>query len=127
MNILVIGCDQVGAALIRDLARIGPDISVVERDPGHPAPGRRGELRRRCGGDRGGLGEPDGGAAGKEHLPPGQGHLPGVRPASADPVPQGLRAGDHLPHRTDRAGGVPGTFQVRSRFLLYRPYNEVVI
>mgnify|MGYP002711204816 CR=1 FL=1 len=31
----------------------------------------RGELRRRGGGDRGGLGEPDGGAAGQEHLPPG--------------------------------------------------------
>ena len=30
MNILVIGCDQVGAALIRDLERIGHDISVVE-------------------------------------------------------------------------------------------------
>ena len=29
MNILVIGCDQVGAALIRDLERIGHDISVV--------------------------------------------------------------------------------------------------
>ena len=96
MNILVIGCDQVGAALIRDLERIGHDISVVEKDPEQlkrldafddytfhgtalvgdptdrtPAPGRRGELRRRGGGDRGGLGEPDGGAAGKEHLPPG--------------------------------------------------------
>ena len=33
MNILVIGCDQVGAALIRDLERIGHDISVVEKDP----------------------------------------------------------------------------------------------
>ena len=32
MNILVIGCDQVGAALIRDLERIGHDISVVEKD-----------------------------------------------------------------------------------------------
>ena len=29
MNILVIGCDQVGASLIRDLERIGHDISVV--------------------------------------------------------------------------------------------------
>ena len=97
MNILVIGCDQVGAALIRDLERIGHDISVVEKDPeqlkrldafddytfhgtalvGDPTDpdtlrrGRRRELRRRGGGDRGGLGEPDGGAAGKEHLPPG--------------------------------------------------------
>ena len=33
MNILVIGCDQVGASLIRDLERIGHDISVVEKDP----------------------------------------------------------------------------------------------
>ena len=29
MNILVIGCDQVGAALVRDLERIGHDISLV--------------------------------------------------------------------------------------------------
>ena len=33
MNILVIGCDQVGASLIRDLERIGHDISLIERDP----------------------------------------------------------------------------------------------
>ena len=33
MNILVIGCDQVGASLIRDLERSGPDISLIERDP----------------------------------------------------------------------------------------------
>ena len=32
MNILVIGCDQVGAALVLDLERIGHDISRVERD-----------------------------------------------------------------------------------------------
>ena len=29
MNILVIGCDQVGASLIRDLERIGHDISLI--------------------------------------------------------------------------------------------------
>ena len=34
MNILVIGCDQVGAALVRDLERIGHDISLVEREIG---------------------------------------------------------------------------------------------
>ena len=33
MNILVIGCDQVGASLIRDLEHIGHDISLVEKDP----------------------------------------------------------------------------------------------
>ena len=33
MNILVIGCEQVGASLIRDLERIGHDISLIERDP----------------------------------------------------------------------------------------------
>lgn len=33
MNILVIGCDQVGAALIRDLEHIGHDISLIEKDP----------------------------------------------------------------------------------------------
>lgn len=32
MNILVIGCDQVGASLVRDLENIGHDISVVEKD-----------------------------------------------------------------------------------------------
>ena len=32
MNILVIGCDQVGAALLRDLERIGHDISLIEKD-----------------------------------------------------------------------------------------------
>ena len=32
MNILVIGCDQVGAALVRDLERIGHDISIIEKD-----------------------------------------------------------------------------------------------
>ena len=41
MNILVIGCDQVGASLIRDLERIGHDISLIERDP---------EQRKRAGG-----------------------------------------------------------------------------
>lgn len=33
MNILVIGCDKVGASLIRDLERIGHDISLIERIP----------------------------------------------------------------------------------------------
>ena len=126
MNILVIGCDQVGAALIRDLERIGHDISVVEKDPeqlkrldafddytfhgtalvGDPTDPdtlRRGGVENcdAVAADRGGLGEPDGGTAGQEHLPPGQGHLPGIRPASANFIPQGLRAGDHLPHRAD--------------------------
>ena len=29
MNILVIGCDQVGASLVRDLEHIGHDISCL--------------------------------------------------------------------------------------------------
>ena len=33
MNILVIGCDHLGASLIRDLERSGHDISLIERDP----------------------------------------------------------------------------------------------
>ena len=33
MNILVIGCGHVGAALVRDLERIGHDISLVVQDP----------------------------------------------------------------------------------------------
>ena len=33
MNILVIGCDQVGGSLIRELERIGHDISLIEKDP----------------------------------------------------------------------------------------------
>ena len=32
MNILFIGCDQVGAALVRDLEHIGHDISLIEKD-----------------------------------------------------------------------------------------------
>ena len=32
MNILVIGCDQVGASLVRDLERIGHDLSLIEKD-----------------------------------------------------------------------------------------------
>ena len=32
MNILVIGCDQVGAALVRDLEHNGHDISLIEKD-----------------------------------------------------------------------------------------------
>ena len=94
MNILVIGCDQVGAALIRDLERIGHDISVVEKDPE--------QLKRLDAFDDytfhgtalvGDPTDPD--------------------TASANFIPQGLRAGDHLPHRADRAGGVPGSFQVK--------------
>ncbi len=33
MNILVIGCGQVGASLVRDLERIGHDLSLIEKDP----------------------------------------------------------------------------------------------
>ena len=33
MNIVVIGCGHVGAALVRDLERIGHDISLVVQDP----------------------------------------------------------------------------------------------
>jgi trk system potassium uptake protein TrkA len=32
MNILVIGCDTVGASLVRDLEKIGHDLSVIEKD-----------------------------------------------------------------------------------------------
>ena len=104
MNILVIGCDQVGASLIRDLERIGHDISLIERDPeqlkrldafddyrfggtalvGDPTDPdilRQGGVENR---------EPDGRADRKEHLPPGKGHLPRLRPPSAGAVPQGL-------------------------------------
>lgn len=122
MNILVIGCDQVGAALVRDLERIGHDISLIEKDSeqlkrldsfddysfggtalvGDPTDGcaqagRRGELRR-CGRrERGRLGESDGGPDCQEHLPAREGHLPRFGPAFAGAVPQGLWAGDHLP------------------------------
>ena len=43
MNILVIGCDQVGASLIRDLERIGHDISLVG-DPTDPDTLRQGGI-----------------------------------------------------------------------------------
>ena len=130
MNILVIGCDQVGASLIRDLERIGHDISLIERDPE--------QLKRldafddyRFGGTalvgdptdpdvlrRGGVEncEPDGRADRQEHLPARKGYLPGVRPALAGAVPQDLRAGDRLPHGAHRAGRVPGTGQVSTPF-----------
>ena len=32
MNILVIGCDQVGAALVRDLERIGDHATNIAED-----------------------------------------------------------------------------------------------
>ncbi len=32
MNIVVIGCGRVGAALVRDLERIGHEISLIEKD-----------------------------------------------------------------------------------------------
>ncbi len=123
MNILVIGCDQVGAALIRDLERIGHDISLVEKDPE--------QLKRLDAFDdyrfrgtalvgdptdpdtlrRGGVENCDAVAAVTEedsvnlmaaqlakNIFRGKSHLPGIRPASANSIPQGLRAGDHLPH-----------------------------
>ena len=141
MNILVIGCDQVGASLIRDLERIGHDISLIERDPE--------QLKRldafddyRFGGTalvgdptdpdvlrRGGVENCDAVAAVSEddsvnlmaaqiakHLPAREGHLPGVRPALTGAVPQDLRAGDRLPHGAHRAGRVPGTGQVSTPF-----------
>ena len=80
MNILVIGCDQVGAALVRDLERIGHDISIIERDSE--------QLKRLDGfddytfsgnalvGDRGRFPQPHGRADRQEPLPAGEGHLP---------------------------------------------------
>ena len=69
MNILVIGCDQVGAALVRDLERIGHDISLIEKDPE--------QLKRLDSFDDYSFG---GTALGctdrKEHLPARKGHLP---------------------------------------------------
>ena len=94
MNILVIGCDQVGASLIRDLERIGHDISLIEKDPeqlkrldafddysfggtalvGDPTDPdtlrQGGQLRCRGRCERGRLGKPDGGTDRKKHLPP---------------------------------------------------------
>ena len=125
MNILVIGCDQVGAALVRDLEHIGHDISLIEKDSE--------QLKRLDSFDdysfggtalvgdptdpdvlkRGRLGEPDGGTDRQKHLPARKGHLPRLGPASASALPQGLRAGDHLPHHPHRTGRVPGTGKVR--------------
>lgn len=139
MNILVIGCDQVGAALIRDLERIGHDISVVEKDPE--------QLKRLDAFDdytfhgtalvgdptdpdtlrRGGVENCDAVAAVTEEdsvnlmaaqLAKNIFRRDKVICRVSDPhlqifIPQSLRAGDHLPHRADRAGGVPGSFQVK--------------
>ena len=138
MNILVIGCDQVGASLIRDLERIGHDISLIERDPE--------QLKRldafddyRFGGTalvgdptdpdvlrRGGVENCDAVAAVSEddsvNLMAAQiaksifRREKVIRPALTGAVPQGLRAGDRLPHGAHRAGRVPGTGQVSTPF-----------
>ena len=138
MNILVIGCDQVGAALVRDLEHIGHDISLIEKDSE--------QLKRldsfddyNFGGTalvgdptdpdvlkQGGIENCDAVAAVSEddsvnlmaarspkHLPARKGHLPRLGPASASALPQGLRAGDHLSHHPHRTGRVPGTGKVR--------------
>ena len=94
MNILVIGCDQVGASLVRDLERIGHDISIIEKDseqlkrldafddytfsgnalvgdptdPRRTASGRHRELRCRGRRQRGRLPQPDGAQIAKEPL-----------------------------------------------------------
>ena len=141
MNILVIGCDQVGASLVRDLEHIGHDISLIEKDPE--------QLKRLDAFDdyrfrgtalvgdptdpdtlrQGGIDNCDAVAAvseddsvnlmaaqiAKSIFRRGKGHLPRVRPASAGAVPQGLRDRHHLPHRAHRAIGVPRTGKVKAR------------
>ena len=90
MNILVIGCDQVGAALVRDLERIGHDISLIEKDPE--------QLKR--------LDSFDDYSFGGTAL---------VGDPTAGALSQDLRAGHNLPHHPDRTGRVPCAGEVRSK------------
>ena len=138
MNILVIGCDQVGASLIRDLERIGHDISLIEKDPE--------QLKRLDAFDdysfggtalvgdptdpdtlrQGGIDSCDAVAAVSEddsvNLMAAQIAKSIFRrekvicrvSAPAGAVPQGLRDRHHLPHGAHRAIGVPRTGKVKS-------------
>ena len=82
MNILVIGCDQVGASLVRDLEHIGHDISLIEKDPE--------QLKRLDGPDEGSDGQP-------RLAEPSQ-----SKPNGFASSPEG-GAFYHLPVRTDKA------------------------
>ena len=138
MNILVIGCDQVGASLVRDLERIGHDISIIEKDseqlkrldafddytfsgnalvgdPTDPDVLRQGGIEN-CGR----LPQPDGRADRQEPLSARKGHLPRLRPPPAGALPQGLRTGHHLPHRPHRAGCVPFSRQITDTIRIMR-------
>lgn len=146
MNILVIGCDQVGASLVRDLERIGHDISIIEKDSE--------QLKRLDAFDdytfsgnalvgdptdpdvlrQGGIENCDAVAAVSEddslNLMAAQiakslfqrrkGHLPRLRPPPAGTLPQGLRTGHHLPHRPHRAGRVPFSRQITDTICIMR-------
>ena len=138
MNILVIGCDQVGAALVRDLERIGHDISLIEKDPE--------QLKRLDSFDdysfggtalvgdptdpdilkQGGVENCDAVAAVCEddsvnlmaaqiakNIFRREKVICRLRPAFAGALPQDLRAGHDLPHHPDRTGSVPCAGEVR--------------
>ena len=146
MNILVIGCDQVGASLVRDLERIGHDISIIEKDseqlkrldafddytfsgnalvgdPTDPDVLRQGGIEN-CDAVAA-VSEDDslnpvGRADRQEPLSARKGHLPRLRPPPAGALPQGLRAGHHLPHRPHRAGRVPFSRQIIDTICIMR-------
>ena len=123
MNILVIGCDQVGAALVRDLERIGHDISLIEKDSE--------QLKRLDSFDDysfGGtalVGDPTDPDVLKQG---GVENCDAVAAVSEDDsvnlmaaqiaksIFQGLWAGDHLPHHPHGTGRVPRPLKVNPTY-----------
>ena len=145
MNILVIGCDQVGASLVRDLERIGHDISIIEKDSE--------QLKRLDAFDdytfsgnalvgdptdpdvlrQGGIENCDAVAAVSEddslnlmaaQIAKSLFQREKVICRVSDPhlqaLPQGLRTGHHLPHRPYRAGRVPFSCQITDTICIMR-------
>ena len=146
MNILVIGCDQVGASLVRDLERIGHDISIIEKDSE--------QLKRLDAFDdytfsgnalvgdptdpdvlrQGGIENCDAVAAVSEddslnlmaaQIAKSLFQREKVICRVSDPhlqvlYPQGLRTGHHLPHRPHRAGRVPFSRQIIDTICIMR-------
>ena len=115
MNILVIGCDQVGASLVRDLERIGHDISIIEKDSE--------QLKRLDAFDdytfsgNALVGDPTDPDVLRQG---GIENCAAVAAVSEDALPQGLRTGHHLPHRPYRAGRVPFSRQIIDTICIMR-------
>ena len=147
MNILVIGCDQVGASLVRDLERIGHDISIIEKDSEQlkrldafddytfsgnalwatpptrrTASGRHRELRRRGRRQRGRLPQPDGAQIAKSLFS-------AKRSSAASPTPTCRYSTTRLTNWTPSAppSSPSRPCSVLSPNSRYHSYNEVVL